>query len=490
VAVPDSPPVTARSSRRRRARIGSAARLAALHALVLAAVLGASVVAMVRNSVASSRDTAAGSLAAELRTFRQAAVARAPGTDLLAFTEAYLRTNAVPSGDAVIVAVDGRGTVGSPGAGPFLTDLRVERALADPPSRTVLVAATVARRPTELLVAPLVEGGRRAGTFLGTGDLSMFASEKRRVLDISLIEAALALMVGVSSAYLLLRRLLRTVGRITRTADRIGQGRLDERLGDQGTDDEVAQLAESFDAMLDRVESAVGAQRRLLSDVSHQLRTPMTVARGHLEVLARTGIGDEVATRETIELVVDELEHMRGLVERLSMLGHAMEPGGLALDVVDLPTFLSDLYDACAILGPRRWVCGPVPDVVLDMDAPMMRGALLNLADNAVQATRDGDALELSAAIDPSGRWLRIGIGDSGPGIAPEQRAAVLDRFSRPGARPSGGSGLGLAIVKAVAEAHGGAVEVGSSIFGGARVTLVLPVSHAAVTGDGVACDS
>ncbi|HLY83779.1 MAG TPA: sensor histidine kinase, partial [Acidimicrobiales bacterium] len=100
--------------------------------------------------------------------------------------------------------------------------------------------------------------------------------------------------------------------------------------------------------------------------------------------------------------------------------------------------------------------------------------AVLNLVDNAVKATSRGEPIELSASID--GSHIRILIGDSGNGIPAAQRAAVLGRFSRPGARDADGSGLGLAIVKAVAEAHGGTVEVGSSNLGGAQVAIVIPI--------------
>ncbi len=463
---------------RRRWRPGSAARLATLHAIVLAAILGASVIALVRNYRTGNQEIVARELAAELRSFREAAVGRSPRTDLQAFAEAYLRTHAVAAGEAMIIAVPGRGTVGSPDAGVALADPHVREALEHPPGTTHIGPATVAGRHVELLVAPLVEGRQVVGTLVGTADLSIFASEQTRITVVSLIEAAIALIAGVTSAFLLLRRLLRTVGRITTTADNIGQGRLEERLGDQGTDDEVGQLASSFDAMLDRVEGAVGAQRRLLSDVSHQLRTPLTVARGHLEVLVRTDLGDAAATQETVELVLDELDHMRGLVDRLSQLGQAMEPDSLTVDAVDLRGFLSDVHDACRVLAPRDWRFGPVPDLVVDLDVAKFRGALLNLVQNAVNATTDTDTIELSAGVDPH-RRLRVAVDDSGPGIPPEQRVAALDRFARPGAREAGGSGLGLAIARAVAGAHDGFVDIGTSRLGGARVSLIVPLGVA-----------
>ena len=125
------------------------------------------------------------------------------------------------------------------------------------------------------------------------------------MLRLSLAEAAIAVAVGFVSEFFLLRRLLRTIGKITETAEEIGNGQLDQRLGEQASDDEVGELARTFDEMLDHLAAAMSSQRRLLSDVSHQLRTPLTVVRGHLEVLARTGTNNETEVRETLALVVD-----------------------------------------------------------------------------------------------------------------------------------------------------------------------------------------
>jgi signal transduction histidine kinase len=317
---------------------------------------------------------------------------------------------------------------------------------------------------------------------MATTDLSPLRAQRARVLALSLAEATVALLAGVLSAYFLLRRLLRTVGRITTTAEEIGGGELARRLGDQGTDDEVGQLATTFDVMLDRVDSVMTAQSRLLSDVSHQLRTPMTVARGHLEVLQRTGgFGDREADA-TVSLVLDELDHMRALVERLLLLGRAMEPDFLVRQPIDVRAFMADLFDAAQIIAPRLWSLAPPPDVVLHADPEKLRGAMLNLVDNAVHATTPDDAIEFSASIDREGR-LVLCLEDSGPGIPPAEREAVLARFARPGARGEGGSGLGLAIVKAVAEAHGGFVEVGASGLGGARVAVVVPLGCPSLPG-------
>jgi signal transduction histidine kinase len=166
---------------------------------------------------------------------------------------------------------------------------------------------------------------------------------------------------------------------------------------------------------------------------------------------------------------------MRALVERLLMLGRAMEPDFLQLEPVDLRSFCADLIDSARVLADRRWLLPDVPDVVVDVDAAKLRGALLNLLDNAVRVTNPGDVIALVARTG-AGSDVTLAVEDSGPGIPPERRAAALERFARPGAADSEGSGLGLAIVRAVAEAHGGAVAIEDSAYGGCRVALRLPV--------------
>jgi len=443
---------------------------------------------MVRNFTSSYESLAAGSLGDELREFHQQAQREHP-TDLRAFTNSYLAGRSRAPSDVILIHLKTGArtseTLGIPSiqaVDAVEADPTVRQWLAAPPTRSVALATTIGGRPSELVGAPIVAGQQVVGTFIATTDLSAFVAERRRVLALSIAEAAVALLAGVTSTFFLLRRLLRTVGRITTTAEEIGSASLDQRLGDQGSDDEVGELARTFDAMLERVQTAMTAQRRLLSDVSHQLRTPLTVARGHLEVLERTGIDDPDQVRETVDLVIDELDHTRALVERLTMLGRAMEPDFLAPQPVELQPFLAELHEAVRVLAPRTFLLPPAPDLLLNVDAAKLRGAILNLIDNAVRATTTGDDNALVAAGDGRDGSLRLSVEDSGPGIPESQRAAVLRRFARPGARDADGSGLGLAIVKAVAEAHGGSIAVGESDLGGASVTVVLPATRILAT--------
>jgi signal transduction histidine kinase len=453
--------------------------MASFHALVLGLVLGVVVVAVVRQFTASVEQLATGTLTTELQDFAANVPASGTGCALADRAAQYFAHRGIASGTVLALGVPncrvvGTGTI----ALKFVHDPTVRTWLATIPERTMTGPAQVAGYRMEVLRAPVVAHGRRVGVFVAAVDLAPFQSQESRVQRLAIAEATLALVAAVASVFIILRRLLRTIGRITTTAEEISDGEIDRRLAVQGTADEVDQLAVTFDRMLDRLAGAMASQRRLLSDVSHQLRTPLTIARGHLEVLQRTGVDDPEAVSETIGVVVDEIDHMRALVERLLMLGRAMEPDFLAVAPIDLRAMLADVFATGRVLAERDWRLEPGPDVVIVADEAKLRGALLNLLDNAAKATRSGDIIELSASVvGESPLPLVLRVDDSGPGIPGAERELVLGRFSRPGARDTAGSGLGLAIVAAVADAHGGDVTIGDSPYGGCRVQIALPAS-------------
>ncbi len=456
-------------------RVGSAGRLAILNSIILAIVFGAVVAVFIRNFTSSYQAVAASSIGGELSEFQQQALKQRPA-NLEAFATSFLRNHAPGPGEVVVINLTNFSRLATPGSVPVLASPIVRPWLLAPPSKSIVVSTVIAGHPTELVGAPIIAGHNVVGTFIATSDLSAFAKERTREILLSIAEGAIALLAGVISTFVLLRRLLRKVGRITSTADEFGSGTLDQRLGDQGSNDEVGELARTFDAMLDRVQAAMTAQRRLLSDVSHQLRTPLTVVRGHLEVLGRSGANDPVEVRETLDLVIDEIDHTRVVVERLLMLGRAMEPDFLDTRPIEVRALMNEVYEAVRVLADRQFLLPQAPDdAVAVVDAEKIRGALMNLIDNAVRATVPGDTIALVAEVDYVDDVIRLSVDDSGPGIPEDQRNAVVERFSRPGARDRDGSGLGLAIVKAVAEGHGGWITIQTSDLGGARVTIVLP---------------
>jgi len=465
--------------RLRRHRVGSATRLAAFLALLLVAVLSITAFATERVYTNQSVASTTRSLAAEVDSFEKAAVGT--GSAALESTAvSYLQSRVLPQGETIMVRLPDGTRLGSAGSAALLQSSTIRSALGAPPPTTKSYRSTVDGVDTLFLVAPIRSGTTFLGTMVVTSDLSQLHSDQNRALVLIAGEALVALVGAVAGAYLLLRRLLRNVGRITTTAASIEDGDLDRRLGDQGTDDEVGQLAATFDSMLDRLQAAMTVQRRLLSDVSHQLRTPLTVARGHLEVLARQPHAGMDEVRDTVDVVVEELDHMGALVERLLLLGRALEPDFLQLEHLDLRSFVADLVEAARVLADRWFSVGPVPDLVLDVDVAKLRGAMLNLIDNAIRATAPGDSIEISAARAAGTGSLVISIEDSGPGIPEDELLSVVERFGRLGRADREGTGLGLAIVTAVAEAHDGFFELGASALGGCRASIVLPVSRIA----------
>lgn len=455
----------------------TALRLATFHAVVLSSVLGVVAVALTHQFSTSYQALAASTLDGELHSF-SSAVSRGVLNDgsLLAFSSRYVRSHSLPPGDQLVISVIGKGAVPSRGLRAIADNTTVVSSLSRPPRQTLLFVARVGSSDDEVLTAPIRVGKRPVGTFVATTNLAVVERQRSNAILLIVAEAAVAVAAGAMSAYLLLRRLLRTIGMLTATAGEIEQGDLERRLGDPGTGDEVSHLAHTFDRMLDRISSAMAAQRRLLSDVSHQLRTPMTVARGHLEVLDRTGYADKEGTEETVGLVLDELEQMGSMVDQLLMLGRAIEPDFLEPELVDLRAFFADVYEAARVFADRQWLISVVPDVLVWADPAKLRGAFLNLVDNAVKFTHCGQPIVLSAGISVSGT-IELAIEDCGPGIPPDQRLAVLERFKRATGHSVPGTGLGLAIVDAVARAHGGGVQIHGSALGGARVSIVLPAA-------------
>ncbi|MHB1712781.1 MAG: HAMP domain-containing sensor histidine kinase, partial [Acidimicrobiales bacterium] len=440
---------------------------------VLATVLGVVTYRVVADFTSHYQRSLVTDLTDEVSEYSTAADHRPTGTSLNSFTNSYLRTHVLPSGRVLLIALDHAPAVGSPGSAALYHVRQVSSWLVHKPASTSIITSS-APKQYMILGSQIRVGSTSVGLFVAGVDLAHLDAQRRQVLVLAGSEAAVALALALLSTYLLLRRVLRTVGRVTEAADEISRGDLDRRLGDQGADDEVGRLARTFDAMLARISAAMGSQRQLLSDVSHQLRTPLTVARGHLEVLGRSDCQDPAEVHDTITVVVDELEHMRVLVDRLLLLGRALEPDFIEPEPVDLRSFLADIAETTRVLADRRWSLSPVPDVVIAVDGQKLRGALLNLIDNAVKATVPGDTIQLDVRNDGE---IRLGVVDSGRGMTDAQQQVVFSRFARPGAVDSSGSGLGLAIVKAVAEGHGGRIELESEPGSGCRFTLVLPES-------------
>jgi len=248
----------------------------------------------------------------------------------------------------------------------------------------------------------------------------------------------------------------------------IGSHSLHDRVPIPPSTDEIAELARTMNGMLARVDTAVTASRRLVSDASHELRTPVAVMRTELEVAARDVDSDWSATGDVL---LDELSRLQSLVDDLLLLARGDERAFARgeVDVVDL------VHD---VAGRRRRVPVTVdaadPPVTLMGDEDALRRAIDHLVANAARHADSRVVVEVGADDDE----VIVHVDDDGPGIPAEVRDQVVQRFVRldeSRGRDAGGSGLGLAVTTDVAGAHGGRLTIGEGPLGGARLTLVLP---------------
>ncbi|MGL5859974.1 MAG: sensor histidine kinase, partial [Phycicoccus sp.] len=289
------------------------------------------------------------------------------------------------------------------------------------------------------------------------------------------VVAALTWAALVLAAWALARRVLRPLDDLRRTAETITETDVSQRIDVTGAD-EVAELGETVNGMLDRLEDALDSQRRMLDDAGHELRTPVTVIRGHLELMDARDAGDVEGTRA---LVIDELDRMGRIVEDLLVLAKARRPDFLRREVVDVGEVVATSLDKASGLAPRSWVLDGAPEVLAPVDAGRVTQALLQLAANAVAVTSEHDTIAFGCAPMPG--VVRIWVRDTGPGVPAADRQRIFARFESGGASAGeGGTGLGLAIVAAIAAAHGGTADVAAAApDGGALFTLELPAPDA-----------
>jgi signal transduction histidine kinase len=227
-------------------------------------------------------------------------------------------------------------------------------------------------------------------------------------------------------------------------------------------------------------------QRRFLQDASHQLRTPITIALGHAELLASDLAGR--AEARDIKVVVGELTRLRRLGERLLMIAASEDPDFLRPEPVALDAFTMEAFRKWMPTARRRWTLGHLDPVLVTADRERLGLAVDALLENAVRHTAEGEEIRLEVVRDHHGGTARMIVADGGEGIPPAELDQIFDRF-RSGSQLAGtrGTGLGLALVRAVAHAHGGEVRVRSAAGEGSEFALVLPVPRAPTPGPGAA---
>jgi two-component system OmpR family sensor kinase len=445
---------------------GICAALTFVILVVFALVLGNLVGDRIRHDREQELEDAARALAAETRI----------GVDLLhgVVIESPRIQDFAMADDAVIRLVDSSGrrlanATTDPAAdlGPPSSEVEQRDGLsvASEPVRDSAVPAYVQYARPDSTVEATID---RLWFFLGAG-----------VLGGSL----LALLAGFAVA----DRAMRPIASLTALAREITTTRdPSRRLPVRAADDEIGELARTMDGMLEALDDARGEreraferQREFVADASHELRTPLTSVQANLELLRdSSGAGED--DREAIDSALASTRRMSRLVSDLLLLARADAGRRAARTVIDFAATARGAHDEVQPLANERTIRARIDGPLEVRGNPdELHRLVLNLLENAVRHTPTAAAVTLTAGRD--GGQAVLEVSDDGPGIAPEQRQQVFQRFVR-GAGPAdtvggGGSGLGLAIVRAVAHAHGGSVELGESPEGGARFTVRLPLA-------------
>ncbi len=217
----------------------------------------------------------------------------------------------------------------------------------------------------------------------------------------------------------------------------------------------------------------LATQRRFLQDASHQLRTPITIALGHAELLALSLTSRQEG--HDIQVVLGELNRLRRIAERLLVIEAAEGPEFLHPEPIALDSFTMEILRRWRPTADRRWQLGQLDKVTVQADRERLGLAVDALLENAVRHTASGDVIKLSVVAVGYGLPVRMIVADTGQGIPAELLGHVFDRFRSGDSGPSRGTGLGLALVRAVARAHGGDVLVNSSPGQGSEFQLLLP---------------
>lgn len=461
---------------------GLRARVVVAYFLLLAIALSMSVLALRQFLIAGLDDSVTVSLAQEAEQLRVFASGTNPktgdlyGEDVKSIFTDFTASNVPNVAEGSFFLVDGK---------PFISDRGAPIDLLQQPDVAAEWAAVTQPQfgqleteagPARWLAVPATTDGETAGVFVATHFLAAEVNEINQAVRLMAALSTFIVLLVSFAGWLIVGGTVAPIGRLTRTAREISDSQLSERITVQGSR-EVADLTRSFNSMLDRLEQSFGDQRQFLDDVGHELRTPITILRGHLELLP----DDAVERDQTLALCLDELDRMNRYVAELILLAKAERPDFLWISPVDLTELTQGLRSRGKSICPDRdWLIDAVSPTVIEADPERLTQAWLNLVTNAIQHTSGGETIAIGSSVvnGEAHLWVR----DSGVGVPHDEQDHIFERFGRGRDTSSArreGSGLGLSIVGAIAHAHGGRVELDSNPGSGAVFTIAFPVSPA-----------
>lgn len=398
------------------------------------------------------------------------------GSNLPAIFDTYLERNVPGEDEVFLTIVDGDPYARSANAPYPIEELdQLVEAWATTPSPELRTDETPVGELRSLTVPVASNDGEMLGVFV----VARFPAGERAEVDEAVRVAATvgiaAFIVAALVAWAIAGRVLAPLRNLADAAAEIDQRDLSHRIDVKGSG-EIAELGHRFNAMVDRVENAFATQRAFLDDAGHELRTPITVLQGHLELVEPDG----QLPADTRALLLDELDRMNRIVEDLLIIATSDRPDFVKAAPVDIADLTMDIVDKARPLARRDWRVAAGALVVAELDRQRIVQAWMNLARNAAQHTTDGDTITVFSRA--RGRVLEIGVADTGEGVPAADRERIFERFARGASSRrtnSDGAGLGLAITHAIAVAHGGTVRLDDTPGGGATFTIELPLDSA-----------
>lgn len=345
-------------------------------------------------------------------------------------------------------------------------------ATAKPADQAVIASASIGSTDLRYIAVPVSQpGDERTGVYIRAVDVT----RELEPVTLSLLTytaAALATLAAIGIVgWFVAGRILSPIRRMRETADSITPTDLRARIPADGNDD-ISDLSRTVNSMLDRLEGSMDNQRQLLDDVRHELKTPITIVRGHLEMMDVANPADVASTRD---IGIAELDRMTRLVEDIDLLSSA-EGDQFEISLVDVRELTERMGDLVGGFPGHSWSVAGIARGVIEGDYDRLLQAWLQLADNAAKYTPQGSPIEIGSTLDIDS--VHLWVRDHGPGIPPAARRRIFHRFARADHRTVGGSGLGLAIVDAIAKAHLGTCAVTDTDGGGATFTITLPITQ------------
>lgn len=325
---------------------------------------------------------------------------------------------------------------------------------------------------TIYMAQPVKIEGETLGVFVVAHTIGGEREEVLEAVGVIINVTAWVMLAVLILSWIASGKILAPLRFFTATARSISESDLTQRIPVQGRD-ELAEVASTFNEMMDRLEATFTTQRNFINDAGHELRTPITIIRGHLELMDN---GNPEEVQETATLVIDELDRMSRFVEDLILLAKAERPDFLQLETVDIQSLTEELFTKAQALAERNWCLDNTAQGMIVVDRQRLTQAVMNLAQNATQHTTNTDTITIGSSISKG--KIKFWVRDTGEGINEADQKRIFERFARAAnsRRRSEGAGLGLSIVKAIVEAHHGEVTLKSQPGKGANFCISLPV--------------